>query len=127
MFAVVVGAFWLFVAAARGSGRRQRCSGASSGKRDEDDADGDDVLVERQPEHDSRRLEGSGGVAGGGMLRPLAHACSSAPTWTMPPVDAAGHCRRVVDRSARCCWRWVSPLPVVSVPLGLAAAWIPIA
>ena len=58
VFGVVVGAFWLFVAAARGSRRRRRCTGACKGEHERRPTTPTTRSIERQPKHDRPRLEG---------------------------------------------------------------------
>jgi tight adherence protein B len=101
VFGVVVGAFWLFVQRPEQKSTealRRRLKGELE-KTDEDD---EDALVERQPTHDRRRLEGLATSAGGGILRFLAVQLE----------------RANMD---------VSPLWIITIPLGLAAGWLPIA
>ncbi len=124
VFAVVVGAFWLFVQrpeqqATKALHRRLK------GELEKGDEDDEDALVERQPTHDRRRLEGLATSAGGGILRYLAVQLERA-NMTMPPgrllgiAVAVGLIGAVVLGVA-------SPLWIVTIPLGLAAGWLPIA
>ena len=124
VFGVVVGAFWLFV-----QRPEQRSTAALrrrlKGELDEPDEPAADALVERQPKHDRRRLDGIAATAGGGVLRYLAVQIERA-NMDMPPgrlLAAAS----VVGFAGACLLSWLSPLWVVTVPLGLAAAWLPIA
>ena len=124
VFGVVVGAFWLFV-----QRPEQRSTAALrrrlKGEMEEEGEPGGDALVERQPKHDRRRLEGIAATAGGGVLRYLAMQIERADM-DMPPgrlLAAAG----VVGIAAAILLSWLSPLWAVTVPLGLAAGWLPIA
>jgi tight adherence protein B len=123
VFAVVVGAFWLFV-----QRPEQRTTEALrrrlKGERDEIDEDAGAALIERQPKHD-RRLEGIAATAGGGVLRYLAVQIERA-NMDMPPGRLLGMAAAVGVAGA-VLLAWVSPLWVVTVPLGLSAAWLPIA
>ena len=124
VFGVVVGAFWLFVQ------RPEQRSTAALRRRlkGEMEAEGEpaaDALVERQPKHDRRRLEGIAAHAGGGVLRYLAVQIERADM-DMPPgrlLAVAG----IVGVAAAILLAWISPLWAVTVPLGLAAGWLPIA
>jgi tight adherence protein B len=126
VFAVVVGAFWLFVQ------RPEQKSTEALHRRlkvkpeaiDEDDGD-DAGIVERQPTHDRRRLEGLATSAGGGILRYLAVQLERA-NMEMPP----GHLLAIatsVGLVGAVVLGMASPLWIVTIPLGLAAGWLPIA
>jgi tight adherence protein B len=124
VFGMVVGAFWLFVQRPEQQSTKalhRRLKGELE-KRDEDDEEG---LVERQPTHDRRRLEGLATSAGGGILRYLAVQLERADM-NMPPArlhaiaTGVGLVGAVVLGLA-------SPLWIVTIPLGLAAGWLPIA
>jgi tight adherence protein B len=122
VFGVVVGAFWLFVQ------RPEQRSTAALRRRLKGELDDDDVpadaLVE-QPRHNRRRLEGIAVTAGGGVLRYLAMQIERADM-DMPPgrllamAAATGFVGALL-------LAWISPLWLVTVPLGLAAGWLPIA
>jgi tight adherence protein B len=124
VFAVVVGAFWLFV-----QRPEQKSTEALhrrlKGELETTDADDQDALVERQPAHDRRRLEGLAMSAGGGILRYLAVQLERADM-AMPPARllaiavAVGLAGAVVLGIA-------SPLWIVTIPLGVAGGWLPIA
>jgi tight adherence protein B len=124
VFTVVVGAFWLFV-----QRPEQKSTQALHRrlKRESDDVDEDagDALIERQPKHDRRRLEGIAATAGGGLLHYLAVQIERA-NMDMPPGRLLGMAVAVGVAGA-CLLAWASPLWVVTVPLGLAAGWLPIA
>jgi hypothetical protein len=83
VFGVVVGAFWLFV-----QQPEQRSTQALhrrlKGEAEDVDEDAGDALIERQPKHDRRRLEGIAASAGGGVLRYLALQIERA-NMDMPP------------------------------------------
>lgn len=124
VFAVVIGAFWLFVQRPEQQvhdALRRRLTG-EVGESAEAAGEG---LVERKPKHDRRRLEGLAVSAGGGVLRYLAVLLERADL-NMPPGRllgisvATGVAGAVLLGS-------ISPLWLVSVPLGLAAGWLPIA
>jgi tight adherence protein B len=125
VFAVVIGAFWLFVL------RPERKSTRAlhrriKGEFDDSVAEGSaDALIERQPKHDRRRLEGIAASAGGGVLRYLALQIERA-NMDMPPGRLLGMAV-VVGLAGATLLAWLSPLWVVTVPLGLAAGWLPIA
>jgi tight adherence protein B len=124
VFGVVVGAFWLFV-----QRPEQRTTAALrrriKGKAEDVDEDAGDALVERQPKHDRRRLEGIAATAGGGVLRYLAVQIERA-NMDMPP-ERLLVIALAVGVAGAFLLAWVSPLWVVTVPLGFAAAWLPIA
>jgi tight adherence protein B len=126
VFAVVVGAFWLFVQRPEQKSTEalhRRLKGKLE-KSDEDDGD-EDGLVERQPTHDRRRLEGLATSAGGGILRYLAVQLERA-NMEMPPGRLLGIAISVGLVGA-VVLAVASPLWIVTVPLGLAAGWLPIA
>jgi tight adherence protein B len=123
VFAVVVGAFWLFVQ------RPEQQSTAALRRRltsEVDDA-GDEArgLVERQPKHDRRRLEGLAATAGGGVLRYLAVQIERA-NMDMPPGRLLG-IAIAVGLAGAFVLGWLSPLWLVTIPLGLSAGWLPVA
>lgn len=123
VFAVVLGVFWLFVHRPEQKSQealRRRLKGELKDPEEDGDA-----LVEL-PKHARRRLEGLAVSAGGGVLRSLAVLLERA-NLDMPPerllamAIAAGLVGAVLLGT-------VSPqLWMVTVPLGLAAAWLPIA
>jgi tight adherence protein B len=122
VFGLVVGAFWLFVQ--RPEQRSQQALHRRlKGELTEQD-DEEDVIVER-PRQKERRLEGMATRTGGGVVRYLANLLERADM-ELPPLRllaiavATGLVGAVV--LAR-----ISPLWVVSVPLGLAAGWLPVA
>lgn len=124
VFAVVVGAFWLFVQhpeqqSTKALHRRIK------GELDVVHEDAGDALIERQPKRDRRRLEGTAATAGGGVLRYLAVQIERA-NMDMPPGRLLGMAA-IAGVGGACLLAWLSPLWVVTVPLGLAAAWLPIA
>ena len=124
VFGVVVGAFWLFV-----QRPEQKTTAALrrriKGETEDVDEDAGNGLVERQPKHDRRRLEGVAASAGGGVLRYLAVQIERA-NMDMPPERLLG-IASALGVSGAFLLAWMSPLWVVTVPLGLAAAWLPIA
>jgi tight adherence protein B len=124
VFAVVVGAFWFFV-----QQPEQRSQEALhrrlKGERQDAAEDADDVLVELPPKRDTRRLEGLTASAGGGVLRYLAVLLERAdidlaPTRLLAIALSIGFVGAGL-------LGWISPLRVISVPLGFALGWLPIA
>ena len=88
VFGVVVGAFWLFVQ------RPEQKSTAAlrrriKGETEDVDEHAGDALIERQPKHDRRRLEGIAATAGGGVLRYLGVQIERA-NMDMPPERLLG-------------------------------------
>jgi len=71
VFGVVVGAFWLFVQRPEQQST-QALRRRLKREREDIDEDAEDALIERQPKHDRRRLEGIAASAGGGVLRYVA-------------------------------------------------------
>jgi tight adherence protein B len=124
VFAVVVGAFWLFV-----QRPEQRSTKALHRrlKRELGDVEEDagDALIEPQSKRNRRRLEGIAASAGGGVLRYLAVQIERADM-DMPPGRLLGFVCAVGVAGAFLL-AWMSPLWLVTVPLGLAAGWLPIA
>jgi tight adherence protein B len=123
VFAVVVGAFWLFVQ------RPEQQSTAAlrrrlKGEAEEAVEDAGSALIEK-PKHERRRLEGIAATAGGGVLRYLAVQIERADM-SMPPGRLLGMAAAVGVGGA-ILFSWMSPLWVATVPLGLAAGWLPIA
>jgi tight adherence protein B len=121
VFGVVVGAFWLFVQ------RPEQQDQAALQRRLKGELVGDeraDTLVEPL-KHDLRRLEGLASRARGGALRALAIQLEQADM-TLPPgqllamVIGCGLLGAFVLGAA-------SPLKVVTIPLGLALGWLPVA
>jgi tight adherence protein B len=124
VFAVVVGVFWLFVQhpeqkSTKALHRRLK------GEFDDVHEDAGDALIERQPKRDRRRLEGIAATAGGGMLHYLAVQIERA-NMDMRPGRLLGMAV-VTGFAGALLLAWLSPLWVVTVPLGLAAGWLPIA
>jgi tight adherence protein B len=124
VFGVVVGAFWLFV-----QRPEQKTTAALrrriKGETEDVEENAGNALIERQPKHDRRRLEGIAATAGGGVLRYLAVQIERA-NMDMPPERLLGMALAVGVAGAFLL-AWLSPLWVVTVPLGFAAAWLPIA
>ena len=124
VFGVVVGAFWLFV-----QRPEQKSTEALhrrlKGELEKSDGDDEDALVERQPSHHRRRLEGLATSAGGGILRYLAVQLERADM-DMPPVRLLGIAAGV-GLTGAVLLAAASPLWIVTIPLGLAAGWLPIA
>lgn len=121
VFGVVVGAFWLFVQ------RPEQQDQAALQRRLKGELisdEGADALVEPLKQ-DLRRLEGLASRARGGILRALAIQLEQADM-TMPPgrllamVIGVGVVGAIVLGAA-------SPLKVITIPLGLALGWLPIA
>jgi tight adherence protein B len=122
VFGVVVGAFWLFVQ------RPEHQAQAALHRRLKgeliDEAAGADVLVERG-RRDLRRLEGLAARAGGGIQRALAIQIEQANMDVLPG--------RLLAISAVCAvvgaivLGAMSPLKVITIPMGLALGWLPIA
>lgn len=121
VFGVVVGAFWLFIQ------RPEQQAQAALHRRLKGELvsdEGTDALVEPLKQ-DLRRLEGLASRARGGILRALAIQLEQADM-TMPPgrllaiVIAVGITGAIVLGAA-------SPLKVITIPLGLALGWLPIA
>ena len=123
VFAVVFGVFWLLVQRPEQKSTqalRRRLKGEV--EEVEAEAPGD-ALIER-PKRDRRRLEGIAASAGGGVLRYLAVQIERADM-DMPPgrllmIAAA------VGAAGALLLAWMSPLWLITVPLGLAGAWLPI-
>jgi tight adherence protein B len=122
VFAVVVGAFWLFVQRPEQKSQEalhRRLKGELI-----DEEDRADVVVEA-PKRDQRRLEGLAATAGGGLLHAVAvqieQANMSVPPGQLLAIAAGASVVGAVGLSA------LSPLWVVTIPLGLAAGWLPIA
>jgi tight adherence protein B len=121
VFGVVVGAFWLFVQ------RPEQQAQAALHRRLKGELvaeDGADALVEPL-KRDLRRLEGLASRARGGILRSLAIQLERADMNTPPAqlltlVIACGVVGAIVLGAA-------SPLKVITIPLGLALGWLPIA
>lgn len=121
VFGVVVGAFWLFVQ------RPEQQAQAALHRRlkgeliEEASAD---VLVERG-QRDLRRLEGLAAQAGGGILKALAILIEQANIDLLPAqllaISAASAVVGAIVLAA------ISPLWVVTIPMGLALGWLPIA
>jgi tight adherence protein B len=124
VFAVVVGAFWLFVQ--RPEQRSQealhrRLKGEAMDHDEEVEAEG---IVEA-PKRDRRRLEGLTASAGGRIMRELAVQIEQADMSVLPAqllATAVG-----VGVVAAFLLSVVSPLWIVTIPVGLAAGWLPIA
>jgi tight adherence protein B len=124
VFGVVVGAFWLFVQRPEQKSQaalHRRLTGKEPGSAEADD----DALVERQPKNDRRRLEGLAASAGGGVLRRLAVLLERANMDTLPATLLAVCV--LISVLGALFLSWISPLWVVTIPLGLAAGWLPIA
>ena len=124
VFGVVVGAFWLFVQRPEQQST-QALRRRLKRERDDVDEDAEDALIERQPKHDRRRLEGIAASAGGGVLRYVALQLERADMDMLPGrlLIIAG----AIGVAAAVLLAWMSPLWLVTVPLGLAASWLPIA
>jgi tight adherence protein B len=121
VFGVVVGAFWLFVQ------RPERQDQAALQRRlkgELADEPGADALAEPL-QRDLQRLEGLAARAGGGILRALAIQIEQAnmdipPARLLALAAACGLVGAVVLGAA-------SPLKIITIPLGLALGWLPIA
>lgn len=124
VFAVVVGAFWLFVQ------RPEQQSAKALHRRlktrlDEVDENAGHPLIDPPSKRNRRRLEGIASTAGGGVLRYLAVQIERADM-DLPPGRLLGMAAGAGIAGALLL-AWASPLWVVTVPLGLAAGWLPIA
>jgi tight adherence protein B len=124
VFGVVVGAFWLFVQrpeqkSTEALRRRIRGELGEAGE------DAENALVERQPRDDRRKLEGIAQSAGGGVLRYLAVQIERADM-NMPPERLLA-AAAALGLGGALVLAWLSPLWIVTVPLGLAAGWLPVA
>jgi tight adherence protein B len=122
VFAVVVGAFWLFVQRPEQKSQ-EALHKRLKGERAEGEA-GTEAIVEA-PRRDPRRLQGLAATGAGGILRALAVQLEQA-NMDVPPgqflaVAVGTGLVGAVVLSA------LSPLWVVTIPLGLAAGWLPIA
>jgi tight adherence protein B len=122
VFAVVVGAFWLFVQ------RPEQQSTDALHRRLKGelvtDEGATDVLVE-PANRDRRRLEGLAASAGGGILRALAVQIEQANMNILPGRLLA--IAAAVGVSGALLLGAMSPLKIVTIPLGLALGWLPIA
>jgi tight adherence protein B len=123
VFAVVVGAFWLFVQRPEQKST-QALHRRLKGEAEEAEERAGDALIEPQRKHNRRRLEGLAATAGGGVLRYLAVQIERA-NMDMPPGRLLG-VSAAVGLAGAFVLSWGSPLWVVTVPLGLAAGWLPI-
>jgi tight adherence protein B len=119
VFGVVVGAFWLFVQ------RPEQQAQAALHRRLKGEVIADADAMAEPLQRDLRRLEGLAARAGGGILRALAIQIEQA-NMEVPPgrllalVAVCGILGAIVLGS-------MSPLKVVTIPLGLSLGWLPIA
>jgi tight adherence protein B len=123
VFGVVVGAYWLFILRPEQQSQhalRRRLKGEAI---DEEVPEG--TLVEPESRWDRERLEGLAARTGGGILRRvgslLEHAGMDMPPLQLLTISAGVGLALALVMAVR------SPLPLVTVPLGLAAGWLPIA
>jgi tight adherence protein B len=123
VFAVVVGAYWMFVQRPEQQSH-QELRRRLKGEIISDDAPAE-ALVEPESRWDRKRLEGLAARTGGGIRRRLAAVLEQAdmdiPPERLLAVAAAIGGGLGLLMAVR------SPLPLVTVPLGLAAGWLPIA
>ena len=124
VFMVVLGGFWLFVQ--RPERKTQEALHRRLKGELEETKDDEDALVERQPKHDRRRLEGVAASAGGGVLRSLAMLLERA-NLDWPPINLLGAAIAGSVLGALVLGMVSPVLWMVTVPLGLAAGWLPIA
>src|SRR4029453_8798193 len=127
VFAVVVGAYWVFIQRPEQQSqdeRRRRLKGEPVGEAVGEEP-APDALVEPESRWDRRRLEGLASRTGGGALRRLATMIEQAdmeiPPGRLLAIAAATGLGLGLLMAVR------SPLPLVTVPLGIAAGWLPIA
>lgn len=123
VFAVVLGAYWMFVQRPEQQSHRE-LRRRLKGEIISDDAPAE-ALVEPESRWDRKRLEGLAARTGGGIRRRLAAVLEQAdmdiPPERLLAVAAAIGGGLGLLMAVR------SPLPLVTVPLGLAAGWLPIA
>jgi tight adherence protein B len=125
VFGVVVGAFWLFV-----QRPEQRSQAALHRRLKGDAADGDEeddtTLIE--PPRDRRRLEGLAATAGGRLQRFLAVQLERADM-DQPPAQllALSLCLGALGGLVMFLRSPAPGISLVTVPLGLAVGWLPIA
>jgi tight adherence protein B len=125
VFGVVVGAFWLFV-----QRPEQRSQAALHRRLTRDAADGDEeddtTLIE--PPRDRRRLEGLAATAGGRLQRFLAVQLERADM-DQPPAQllALSLCLGALGGLVMFLRSPAPGISLVTVPLGLAVGWLPIA
>jgi tight adherence protein B len=122
VFGLVVGAFWFFVQ--RPEQRSQQALHRRLKGELADEVATEDALVER-PRQSQQRLEGLAARTGGGALRYLALLLERADM-DMPPARLLG-IAVVTGLVGAIVLARVSPLWAVSIPLGLAAGWLPVA
>jgi tight adherence protein B len=121
VFAVVVGAFWLFV-----QRPEQRTTEALQRRlKGEIIDEGETAALIEPASRDRRRLEGLAASAGGGILRALAVQIEQANMNILPGRLLT--IAVVTGLVGAALLGAMSPLKVVTIPLGLARGWIPIA
>jgi tight adherence protein B len=121
VFAVVVGAFWLFV-----QRPEQRTTEALQRRlKGEIIDEGETAALIEPASRDRRRLEGLAASAGGGILRALAVQIEQANMNILPGRLLT--IAVVTGLVGAALLGAMSPLKVVTIPLGLALGWIPIA
>jgi tight adherence protein B len=122
VFAVVVGAFWLFVQ--RPEQKLQEALHRRLKGEADEAAAGETATIERGP-RERRRLEGLATRTGSGLLRSTALLLERADIDMEPArllaVSAIAGVAGAFVLSA------ISPLHLVTIPLGLAAGWLPVA
>ena len=123
VFAVVVGVYWLFIQ--RPEQHSQDALRRRLRREAVDDEPAPDALIEPESRWDHQGLEGLAARTGGGALRRLAAMIEQAdldiPPGRLLAIAVAAGLGLALLMAVR------SPLPLVTVPLGLAAGWLPIA
>jgi len=123
VFGVVVGAYWFFILRPEQQSQhalRRRMKGELA-----EEIVSEDTVVEPKERWDRERLEGLAARTGGGVQRRVAalleHADMNIPPMQLLAISAGIGIAVALVMAVR------SPLPLVTVPLGLAAGWLPIA
>jgi tight adherence protein B len=122
VFAVVVGAYWLFIQRPEQQSQdalRRRMKGELVEEVPED------TVVEPEARWDRTRIGGLAARTGGGMVQRVATLLEQADM-DLPPGRLLAICAAIgVTLAIVMALR--SPLPFVTLPIGLAAGWLPIA
>ena len=129
-FGVVVGAFWLFVQRPEQRAQaalRRRIKGELIHD-DDDGGDAPDATLVEPPRPDRRRLNGLAASTGGGVLRFLAVQLERA-NMDMAPAQllALSLCLGALGGLVMFLRSPAPMVTVLTVPIGLAAGWLPIA